>query len=55
MPRPITHGHGTRACYMRGCGRAECRAANAAYMADRREREREAAEKKSKRKKRTDA
>lgn len=28
--------HGTRACYQRGCERAECREANAAYVRERR-------------------
>lgn len=30
--------HGTRSCYVQGCRRPECRAANAAYRADARKR-----------------
>jgi hypothetical protein len=29
---PSPQGHGTRACYVLGCRRAECKAANATYM-----------------------
>lgn len=32
MSRPIEFGHGTRACYYRGCRHPECVAANARYQ-----------------------
>lgn len=33
---PTTHDHGTRACYVAGCRRDECRAANTAYAREHR-------------------
>lgn len=36
MGRPVTRGHGTMACYMRGCRNDECRAAYTDYRRSKR-------------------